>query len=260
MTTALTAFEHDTGWHLRTIEMDGSPWFVAHDVCSALGLGRHQDSTRYLDDDEKGVCPVDTPSGRQQMTVVNEPGLYSLVLRSRKPTAKVFKRWITHEVLPAIRQTGSYSVAPQVPQTLAEALRLAADVEEARVAAEARALAAESEVQELAPKAEAHDAFLSASDDSLTFAEVARSLGYGRNVLFRELRRAGVLQRSNLPYRQYDHHFEVVLGTHYDSHGVAHVHSTTKVRPSGVDFIRRKLSAGDAVEWAKALHPSAGVL
>lgn len=85
--------------------LEGEPWFVAADVCRALGLGNSRQTLSYLDDDEKGVITSDTLGGKQEMSTINEPGLYSLILRSRKPEAKAFKRWITHEV---IRKTGGY--------------------------------------------------------------------------------------------------------------------------------------------------------
>lgn len=95
---------------VRTVSIDGEPWFVAADVCRAIEIANSRDAVAKLDDDEKGVGSTDTLGGKQKMQIVNEPGLYSLVLGSRKPEAKAFKRWITHEVLPAIRKTGSYSV------------------------------------------------------------------------------------------------------------------------------------------------------
>ena len=103
-------FEHEAFGQIRVIDLDGEPWFIAVDVCRALDISRTQ--TRRLDDDEKGVHLTHTPSGDQEMTIINEPGLYSLVLGSRKPEAKSFKRWITHEVLPAIRQNGYYALMP----------------------------------------------------------------------------------------------------------------------------------------------------
>jgi anti-repressor protein len=109
-------------------DKNGEPWFVATDVCEALGLETHV-AMRRLDDDEKGRCSIPTPGGIQDLTTVNESGLYSLILGSRKPEAKRFKKWITSEVLPSIRKTGGYGV-PQVPQSLPEALRLAADLAE----------------------------------------------------------------------------------------------------------------------------------
>ena len=97
---------------IRTIEKDGELWWVAKDVCSILDIKNNRDTlSKILDEDEKGVANIYTPGGEQQMTIINEPGLYALIFRSRKPQAKAFKRWVTHEVLPAIRRTGSYSVS-----------------------------------------------------------------------------------------------------------------------------------------------------
>ncbi|GAA0936246.1 Bro-N domain-containing protein [Actinocorallia libanotica] len=110
-----------TGQRVRSTLINDEPWFVAADVCKALEIKNSRDALAGLDDDEKGVATTDTPGGDQQVSVINEAGLYSLILRSRKPEAKAFKRWITHEVLPAIRKTGSYSVA-QKPASALEAL------------------------------------------------------------------------------------------------------------------------------------------
>ena len=104
---------------VRTVQKEGEPWWVAKDVCEVLDLARQQDSVRYLDDDEKGVCLVNTPGGSQEMTIVSEAGLYSLILRSRKPEAKEFKRWVTHEVLPTIRKTGGYGARAQIEGLMA---------------------------------------------------------------------------------------------------------------------------------------------
>ena len=89
---------------------NNEPWFVAADVCEALSIANNRDAVTRLDDDERGVATTDTPSGQQEMTIINESGLYSLILTSRKPEAKKFKKWVTSEVLPSIRKTGSYSV------------------------------------------------------------------------------------------------------------------------------------------------------
>ena len=103
---------------LRTVEMDGEMWWVLKDVCGVLGIVKPDNVAARLDDDEKGTCVVGTPGGKQNMTVVNEPGLYNVILRSDKPEAKDFKRWVTHEVLPSIRRTGSYQIAPRTPAEL----------------------------------------------------------------------------------------------------------------------------------------------
>jgi prophage antirepressor-like protein len=131
----ITAFKFGAQ-QIRVISDDqGEPWFVAADVCATLTISTEQ--TRRLDDDEKGLHTVQTPGGKQDMTVVNESGLYSLILTSRKPSAKKFKKWITAEVLPAIRKTGGYSIQ-QVDSSPAELLVMMAQqnlVNERRVAA-----------------------------------------------------------------------------------------------------------------------------
>ncbi len=95
---------------VRTVEKNGEPWFVLKDVCEILGLGTPARVAERLDEDEKGMSQIHTPGGKQEMTVISESGLYCVVLRSNKPEAKPFRKWVTSEVLPAIRKTGSYSV------------------------------------------------------------------------------------------------------------------------------------------------------
>lgn len=108
MNQQLTPFDFE-GRQVRIVtDAQGEPWFVAADVLSTISLDRK--ALERLDDDEKGVNSIHTPGGVQEMTTVNEPGLYALVLGSRKAEAKRFKRWVNHEVLPAIRKTGSYAV------------------------------------------------------------------------------------------------------------------------------------------------------
>lgn len=97
---------------MRSLILNGEPWWVATDVTKILGYRSASDATRLLDDDEKGTHSVRTPGGDQVVAIVNEPGLYSLILRSKLPQAKAFKRWITHEVIPAIRKTGRFEVVP----------------------------------------------------------------------------------------------------------------------------------------------------
>ena len=108
--SALVPFDFE-GSQLRVFaDEHGDPWFVATDLCSVLGIGNPRQATTRLDADEKGVISTDTPGGVQSVATVNASGLYSLVLGSRKPEAKRFNRWVTHEVLPAIRRTGRYAM------------------------------------------------------------------------------------------------------------------------------------------------------
>ncbi len=93
---------------VRVIDRDGESWWIARDVCAVLAIRNVGDALSSLDADEKGVANADTLGGQQEMATINESGLYSLILRSRKPEAKAFKKWVTSEVLPAIRRTGQY--------------------------------------------------------------------------------------------------------------------------------------------------------
>ena len=108
MNNNLMIFENPEFGAVRSILIDGDPWFVAADVCKALEIEKTNRALSRLDDDEKGAHSVSTPGGRQRMSIISESGLYSLILGSRKPEARAFKRWITHEVIPSIRKHGVY--------------------------------------------------------------------------------------------------------------------------------------------------------
>lgn len=115
-------FEHN---QIRTLMLNNEPWFVAKDICNVLELTNSRMAIQGLDDDEKGVSKVYTLGGEQDMQVINESGLYALVIRSNKPQAKKFRKWITSEVLPSIRQTGMYAADDLLDNP--ELLRAAAD-------------------------------------------------------------------------------------------------------------------------------------
>ena len=178
---------------LRVVKDDqGEPWFVAKDVCSVLGLGNASEACRSFEHDEKGITIADTPGGKQSMTTVNEPGLYRLILKSRKPEAKAFQRWVTHEVLPAIRRDGGYMVArDETPEeTMARALLIAQSTIERQTA----------QIAELKPKALFADA-VAASDGTCLIGELAKMLrqngvDFGQNRLFEVLREQGFLGKS----------------------------------------------------------------
>lgn len=213
--------------------IDGEPWFAAGVVAAELGYRMSSDMTRRLDDDEKGTRSVRTPGGPQNITVISESGLYSAILGSRIPGAANFRRWVTREVLPALRRTGSYSTAPALkgPQLVAAAL------------IEAHAMLEEKDqrIAELEPKAEFYDDLMEA-DGSYSMKATADILRWGRNVMMRELRRAGVLTGRNLPYQRYAHHFKVVPQTYTTPTGETVATATTFVLPSGIEFLRKKLA------------------
>lgn len=138
---------------VRIVEKGGEPWFVAKDVCDILALGNPRSSIALLDEDERGVHSMDTPSGKQEMGIISEAGLYSLILRSRKPEAKAFKRWVTHEVLPSIRKTGAY-LSPGMSNEQIKALVTTLEEEVyRRIQAENRLAKLEAHAEELARSA-----------------------------------------------------------------------------------------------------------
>lgn len=184
----LQVFNNAMFGNMRIILQDNEPWFVAKDVCERLAISKHRDAISRLDTDERGSLKVDTLGGKQEMATVNEYGLYSLVMSSRKPEAKEFKRWITHDVLPALRKTGSYSMS--IPQTLPEALRAYAD--EVEQHNKTKAL-----VEAQRPKVLFADAVSTSNTDILVgdLAKLLSQNGYavGQNRLFEQLRNDGFL-------------------------------------------------------------------
>ena len=112
-------FENQEFGAVRTVELDGEPWLVGKDVAQALGYSNPRKALAdHVDEEDKGVTKCDTLGGVQEMTIINESGLYSLVLSSKLPGAKKFRRWVTAEVLPAIRRTGGYRMPKDYPSAL----------------------------------------------------------------------------------------------------------------------------------------------
>lgn len=192
----LQVFNNTEFGQVRTMMIKGSPWFVAKDVCECLGITKHRDAVSRLDGDERGSVEVDTLGGTQQMAAVNEYGLYSLVLSSRKPSAKAFKRWITHEVIPAIRKHGAYMTGETLEQALTSPDFLIRLATELKTEQEARRLA-EAQIEANKPKVLFADS-VAASHGSILVGELAKLLNQngidiGQNRLFNWLRENGYL-------------------------------------------------------------------
>jgi prophage antirepressor-like protein len=161
---------------VRTVEMGGEPWFVLKDVCNILGISKYRDTAARLDADERGSVEVDTLGGTQQVIAVNESGLYHVILRSDKPEAAPFRKWVTSEVLPSIRKNGGYIAGQEqlTPQELMAKALLVAN----KTLAEREARISELTVQNniMAPKAEYFDELV--DRNMLTsFRDTAKELG-----------------------------------------------------------------------------------
>ena len=180
----LQVFRNQEFGSVRTLTVNDEPWFVGKDVARALGYADTKKAIqRHVDDEDKGRDETPTPGGTQNMVIINESGLYSLVLSSKLPSAKKFKRWVTSEVLPALRKTGQY----QVKELSGSELMAKALIEAQSVLA-----AKDKQIEEMKPKALFADA-VSASKGSISVGSLAKLLAQngiaiGQNRLFAWLR------------------------------------------------------------------------
>ncbi len=216
MSTSVMPFTYE-GQQVRTVDVDGELWFVATDVAKILSYRSAPDMTRRLDGSDKGCAKVRTPGGEQELTVLNESGLYDAIFRSNAAGAKPFRRWVTSEVLPSIRRTGQYGARRELsgPELMARAL-IEADVTIKEQAAELEAAR---------PKVEVADRLLDATTD-LSVQDAANALtraGFriGRTRLFTLLRDIGWTHRgADGAWRPYAHHIaagrlSVLPSSHY---------------------------------------------
>ena len=245
----LQIFENKDFGKVGTVTLNGAPCFVAADICRALDIANSRDAVKRLDDDERGVVSTDTLGGVQEMTVVNESGLYSLVLGSRKPEAKQFKRWITHEVIPTIRKTGGYvnnddlfvnTYLPNADDTTKALFRSTLETIRTQNA----------KIEEYKPKAIFADA-VSASKSSILVGELAKILqqngvAIGQNRLFAWLRNNGYLccygERYNMPTQRSMEMslFEIKETTINNPDGSIRVSRTVKVTGKGQQYFINK--------------------
>ena len=239
----LQIFKNNQFGNVRIVMKGQEPWFVAKDVCECLAISKHRDAISRLDADERGALKVDTLGGKQEMATVNEYGLYSLVLSSRKPEAKEFKRWITHDVIPQIRKTGQY--VADIPRTLPDALRAYAnEVEEHN---KAKAL-----IEEQKPKVLFADS-VAASHTSILVGDLAKLLhqngvkDMGQKRLFNWLRENSYLiKRKGSDYNSPTQKamemglFQIkeTVVSHADGH--TSVNKTTKVTGKGQQYFINK--------------------
>jgi anti-repressor protein len=231
------------GNEVRTIQKDGEPWWVLKDVCGILGISKYRDTASRLDEDERGSVRVDTPGGEQEMTVVNESGLYNVILRSDKPEAKPFRKWVTSEVLPSIRKHGAYMTPQKIEEVLLNPdtiIKLATELK----AEQEKRVALESKVEQDKPLV-AFANSVSVAKTSILVGELAKLLkqngvDMGQNRLFAWMRENGYLiSRKGTDYNMPTQRsmemelFEIKLTT--ISHGDGHtsISKTPKVTGKG---------------------------
>ena len=242
MENKLMIFENDAFGKVRTLNLNGEPWFVAVDVCSVLDLSNPTIAVSRLDEDERAKFNL----GRQgDATIVNEPGLYTLVLGSRKPEAKAFKRWITHEVIPAIRKHGVY-ITDEKLKLFAEHPELLDALMKSLYAAHAENLRHRAERQTLLPKADYYDAFMDA-DGCTNLRTTAKELNVPERWFARFLQQTGFLYRSPagklMPYA-IPRNRGLFRVRDYVRNG--HSGAYTLITPMGKSLFRELLRCGEA--------------
>lgn len=240
-------FNNEEFGSVRIVEVDNEPWFVGKDVAAALGYKDTSDAMKKHVDDEDKLTRRFTDSGQTRlMRIINESGLYSLVLSSKLQSARRFKRWVTSEVLPAIRKTGGY----HLPQTYSEALRALADKAEEAERLEKQNALLLTDNERMKPKEEFFDA-VTDSKDAIEMKDVAKVLdmGIGRNKLFKFLRERNVLMNNNIPYQEYVDrgYFRVIEQKYNRGYGETGINIKTLVFQKGVDYIRKLLKSNDMV-------------
>lgn len=239
-----------TAQAVRTVLLGDEPWFVANDVAAVLDLGNAYSSLALLDEDEKGLHSMETPGGQQQVSVISESGLYSLILRSRKPQAQEFKRWITREVLPSIRKTGAYTTshsAPVLPDLTTPQGVLALANQLQRTAEQL--VEADQKLKELEPKALAHDALMAVQDGDVLVRQAAKTLGWSEKDLRHFLLEEKLIYRrqATCGATQYDFYavhagcFNAVVRTVEHTWGSC-AHYTLHITPRGLAFVQMRIA------------------
>lgn len=210
----IKVFENEKFGSVRVVERDGEPWFVANDVLRVLEVSNSKDALRGLDDDEKSGVDIIDPHGREQTTnCVSEAGLYSIILRSRKPEAKTFKRWIIHDVIPSIRKHGIYATEEVLDKMIDSpefGIKLLTSLKEEREKRKALENVVEvqgNQLEEQKPLVEFANR-VSNTDRLISVGEMAKLLkdkgfNVGRNKFFEYLRNNNILMGNNVPYQRY---------------------------------------------------------
>lgn len=231
------------GFDVREItDQKGEPWFVAKDVCEILGyVNPSKAIADHVDDEDKLNNESLASLGQRGGWIINESGLYSLVLRSDKKEAKEFKRWVTSDVLPSIRKTGSYAVKQPTGQEL-----IALALVEAQ-----RFLAAKDEQIESMKPAVQFMTDVTGSRGAIEMSQAAKiiGMGYGRNQLFELLRKKGVLRSNNEPFQRYVDAgwFRLVEQKWHDAKGETHINIKTMVYQKGLDGIIKVIRSVSAI-------------
>ena len=245
----LKIYENKEFGEIRTVNIDGEPWFVGVDIATALGYSNTRDAiAKHIDNEDKATVAIHDGRQKRNITAINESGLYSLILSSELPSAKAFKRWVTSEVLPSIRKNGGY-IAGQETMTDDELMARALQVAQNKI------LERDKQIKTMKPKAIFADA-VAASHTSILVGELAKILkqngvNIGQNRLYEWLRESGYVIKGNKrtdrnapTQRSMDMGlFEVKISTVVNSDGSVRETRTTKVTGKGQQYFINKFLA-----------------
>jgi len=206
MTNQMINFTYE-GHCVRTVHIDGKPWWILKDVCDVLDISNSRMVADRLDEDEKGVSITDTLGGQQELTVISESGLFSVMLLSRKPEARKFKRWVTHDVLPAIRKHGLYAADDLLndPDLFIQALTALKDERAQNAALAERVGIQEQQIAEMRPKAGYFDVVL-ACKDAVTISVIAKDYGWSAKRMNTFLHGSGIQFKQGKIWLLYQNH------------------------------------------------------
>ena len=243
----LQVFKNEEFGKVRTVVKGEDVWFVAQDVCEVLGINKQRDAYSRLDEDERGSVVVDTLGGQQNVNAINESGLYSLILRSRKPQAKAFKKWVTGEVLPSIRKHGAYMTDQVLEQAVTNpdfVIGLLTKLKEEKE----KLTAAQQQIVQQQPLVTFAEACMQ-SGKSLKVSEVAKlaakhNVKIGQRQLFAKLREWNLMfKRSTEPTQPAVEkgYFEIAQGVKQKPSGEPFTWTTTYVTPKGQAYIIDRL-------------------
>lgn len=272
METDIQIFKNEEFGEIRTLVVDNEPWFVLKDVCAAFGESNYRRVSARLDDDEKGVSQMDTPGGKQAMTVINESGVYSALfamqpekargvtddyILQRQAQLRKFKKWVTSEVLPSIRKHGGYLTPQKVDEILSDPdtiIRLATNLKaerQKRLEAERNAEERQKRIEEQQPKVAFAEAITSSKTSCLvgelaklikqSVERTGRKIAIGQNRFYEWLRENGFLGKSNNYYNVANQEyveqglFELKKSVH-DENGVLVTKTTTKITGKGQQY------------------------
>lgn len=251
MTNEVKLFNNEMFGEIQVVTFKDQPMFVAKEIAMILGYSATGAMNKIIDEDDKFKHTIQNGTNYVNQSLITESGLYQAIFGSTKPEAKQFKKWVTSEILPALRKTGAYIVGEEnmtedqmIFAGYTALMRKCTGLEAQVNALQFTTSSLEQKVTSLEPKGDFYDAVNHAVNaiDFKTFAGMlisqATKKPYGRNTLMKDLRNHGILNYKNQPYQQYAHYFDVITATKNNQ-----LVTTTYVKPNGVTFISGKLKS-----------------